>query len=212
MGESSRQRRETNRCTHARTHTTPPPPPPPPENIINTSHFPSPPTQTVARSRVGRNLLTITSNNLLRMRIGTHAKLRPFKLVPKEKADQAPNDKKPSQEPEAEMEKKTGYEPDFVEPPPKHLQSVFYCKVNAPYEDDKPSLEGVKTGYECEPPPKSLRHKCSICLQIVREPHLISCCGNNFCAVLCVLNVFRKMTSPVRCATVLVSLPWLTRA
>ena len=100
-------------------------------------------------------------------------------------ADQAPNDiKNPPQE--AETDRKTGYEPDFVEPPPKHLQSAFDCKVNAPYEDDKPSREEVKTGYECEfiePPPKSLRHKCSFCFQIIREPHLISCCGNNFCAV-----------------------------
>ena len=37
-------------------------------------------------------------------------------------------------------------------------------------------------GYDCEfitVPPKSL--ECSICLLIVRQPHVISCCGNQFC-------------------------------
>eukprot|EP00731_Ephydatia_muelleri_P011747 Em0006g641a len=39
-------------------------------------------------------------------------------------------------------------------------------------------------GYECEfmyPPPKVLQTECSICLLILREPHLTSCCGHNFC-------------------------------
>lgn len=37
-------------------------------------------------------------------------------------------------------------------------------------------------GYDCEflsPPPKSL--ECSICLLTLREPHVISCCGNHYC-------------------------------
>ena len=39
-------------------------------------------------------------------------------------------------------------------------------------------------GYECEfvqPPPEALQTDCSICLLVLREPHLISCCGHNFC-------------------------------
>ena len=63
-------------------------------------------------------------------------------------ACQAPSadndDKKPA--PPREAEKKNGYECEFVEPPPKHLQS-----------------------------------ECPICLQILREPHLISCCGHSYC-------------------------------
>ena len=41
-------------------------------------------------------------------------------------------------------------------------------------------------GYDCEfvsPPPAVLQTECSICLLILREPHLISCCGHNFCRV-----------------------------
>ena len=37
-------------------------------------------------------------------------------------------------------------------------------------------------GYEfVSPPPKFL--ECPICLQILRDPHVISCCGNEFCQV-----------------------------
>ena len=37
-------------------------------------------------------------------------------------------------------------------------------------------------GFDCEfvtTPPKSL--ECPVCLLTVREPHVISCCGNQFC-------------------------------
>ena len=83
-------------------------------------------------------------------------------------------------------EKKAGYESEFVEPQQKHLQSALDCKVKVPYDvdcDDKKQAE--KTGYECEfveSPPKNHRRECPICLQILREPHLIDCCGYNFCA------------------------------
>lgn len=39
-------------------------------------------------------------------------------------------------------------------------------------------------GYDCEfinSTPKSLQTECTICLLTLREPHLISCCGHNFC-------------------------------
>ena len=46
------------------------------------------------------------------------------------------------------------------------------------------SMEHKKGGYDYEfviPPPKSL--ECSICLLTLRDPHVISCCGNEFCQV-----------------------------
>ena len=91
-------------------------------------------------------------------------------------------------------EKKTGYESEFVEPPQKHYQSAFDCKAKAPYDDDRDDKKQAdKTGYECEfveSPPKNLRRECPICLQILREPHLIDCCGHNFCAA-CIERVWK---------------------
>ena len=52
-------------------------------------------------------------------------------------------------------------------------------------DDKKPPRETKKkNGYECEfvePPQKQFQSECSICLQILREPHLISCCGHSYC-------------------------------
>ena len=48
-------------------------------------------------------------------------------------------------------------------------------------------------GYDCEfvnPPPKELETECSVCLLILREPHIISCCGYSFCAA-CIERVER---------------------
>ena len=53
------------------------------------------------------------------------------------------------------------------------------------------SMEPSKGGYDYEfvtPPSKSL--ECSICLQTLRDPHVISCCGNEFCQV-CIERVKR---------------------
>ena len=49
----------------------------------------------------------------------------------------------------------------------------------------EPPRKAKRTGYECEfvePPPKVLQSECPICLQILREPHLIVCCGHSCCA------------------------------
>ena len=44
-------------------------------------------------------------------------------------------------------------------------------------------------GYDfVSPPPKSL--ECPICLLTMRDPHVISCCGNEFCQV-CIDRVKR---------------------
>ena len=52
-------------------------------------------------------------------------------------------------------------------------------------DDKKPPRDTKKkNGYECEfvePPPKHLQSECPICLQKLREPHLISCCGHSYC-------------------------------
>ena len=52
-------------------------------------------------------------------------------------------------------------------------------------------LEHKKGGYDYEfvsPPPKSL--ECPVCLLTLRDPHVISCCGNEFCQV-CIERVQR---------------------
>ena len=52
----------------------------------------------------------------------------------------------------------------------------------------------VKGGYECEfvepPDSKLLQSECSICLLILREPHIVSCCGHSFCET-CIRHVQR---------------------
>ena len=53
------------------------------------------------------------------------------------------------------------------------------------------AFEQRKVGYDCEfvsPPPKSL--ECPVCLLTLRDPHVISCCGNEFCQV-CIERVLR---------------------
>ena len=45
-------------------------------------------------------------------------------------------------------------------------------------------LKMSASGYGCEfvePPPKLLQSECPVCLMILREPHLTSCCGHSFC-------------------------------
>ena len=102
-------------------------------------------------------------------------------------ADQAPSDNDDEQQPrDLEAGKKAEYEREFVAPPPKHLQSAFDCKAKAPCDDDADRKQTEKTGYECEfvksPPKQRFQSECSICLQILREPYIVDCCGYSFCA------------------------------
>ena len=55
-------------------------------------------------------------------------------------------------------------------------------------------------GYSCEfvkQPPKEVQVECPVCLQILREPYLVSCCGYSFCAI-CIKQV---QTSNKACPT-----------
>ena len=79
-----------------------------------------------------------------------------------------------------------------------HVVSSPARQVNIRSHQEQPQTELSKSisasqtqpencgGYECEfvqPPPKAFQTDCSICLQVLHKPHLISCCGHNFCEV-----------------------------
>jgi len=49
---------------------------------------------------------------------------------------------------------------------------------------ETPSPKESFGGYECkfvEPPTSAFKTKCPVCRLILREPHLVSCCGTSFC-------------------------------
>ena len=59
----------------------------------------------------------------------------------------------------------------------EHEKSVPRAQQEQPPQDER-------GGYECEfveKPPEVLQTDCSVCLQILREPHIVSCCGYSFC-------------------------------
>ena len=46
------------------------------------------------------------------------------------------------------------------------------------------ALDDQVVGFECEfveEPPKYLQSECPVCLQILREPYQVTCCGKSFC-------------------------------
>ena len=46
------------------------------------------------------------------------------------------------------------------------------------------SSRNERGGYDCqlvEPPPSHIQTECSICLQLLKEPCIVSCCGHKFC-------------------------------
>ena len=56
--------------------------------------------------------------------------------------------------------------------------------------DSSPSEE-IRGGHDCEfvePPPEAFQSECPVCLLILKEPCLISCCGHKFCRI-CVERV-----------------------
>ncbi|XP_064384820.1 TNF receptor-associated factor 4-like [Halichondria panicea] len=52
-------------------------------------------------------------------------------------------------------------------------------------EEQKSELLSIKEGgFDCEflePPPEILQTECPVCLQIIREPHQVTCCGYSYC-------------------------------
>lgn len=80
----------------------------------------------------------------------------------------------------------------------EHLKSDKHVKTTGSVYINYPTLppkrkERVKQvgGFECEfieEPPKEIEQKCPICLQIIREPHQVDCCGYSFCKT-CIYRV-----------------------
>ena len=63
-------------------------------------------------------------------------------------------------------------------------------KISSPKKAQYPTQS---SGYECEfferpPEAKWLQTECPICLLVLREPYLISCCGHSFCR-LCIERI-----------------------
>ena len=61
------------------------------------------------------------------------------------------------------------------------------CCISPPHghvaQSSGGSLES-HSGYDCQlvhPPPSHIQTECSVCLQILREPCIVSCCGHKFC-------------------------------
>lgn len=51
-------------------------------------------------------------------------------------------------------------------------------------EQGREGRRGTGGGYDCEfrrSPPRIVQTECSICLLVLREPHITSCCGHSFC-------------------------------
>ena len=73
----------------------------------------------------------------------------------------------------------------------------------------KKTSEVQPSGYECtfvDPLPKDLQGECSICLQILREPFLVSCCGYRFCHH-CILPLQRNKRPCPLCNSKFSTLP-----
>ena len=68
-----------------------------------------------------------------------------------------------------------------------HMQEEPVVDLSVSAQDETMSAqhkELERGGYDCEfvkPPPTEFHTQCRICLQILRNPQLISCCGNHFC-------------------------------
>lgn len=73
---------------------------------------------------------------------------------------------------------------------------------------EKSTPETQIGGYVCEfvSPPKEIQFECSICLHIVKEPRLVSCCGYRFCSD-CILRVERDRNPCPLCNESFTTLP-----
>ncbi len=67
---------------------------------------------------------------------------------------------------------------------------------------DQETIRKVE-GFTCEflePPPENLQSECPVCLQIIREPHQVTCCGKKYCQS-CIQCVKIKNSSCPTCKT-----------
>ena len=62
---------------------------------------------------------------------------------------------------------------------------LFQKEAMASPSQNKEQPNKRVVGFDCEflePPPEHLlQSECPVCLQIIREPHQVTCCGNSFC-------------------------------
>ena len=57
------------------------------------------------------------------------------------------------------------------------------CSTRAPVQGEPfGHAESLQHEVEFFDPPAEVQTKCSICLEILSDPHLVECCGNSFCA------------------------------
>ena len=66
--------------------------------------------------------------------------------------------------------------------------------VHHPCIDMMEVKEAAVAGYTCEfvdEIPKELQTECSICLHVLRDPHMVECCGHRFCSG-CIKSVLRE--------------------
>ena len=62
----------------------------------------------------------------------------------------------------------------------------------------RPSSRARPCGYDCEfveRPPPQLHCECPVCLQVLRDPQQVTCCGNSYCKV-CIGRVVNKNGKP----------------
>ena len=83
-------------------------------------------------------------------------------------------------------------------------QQKILPPIPAPRATSRPHRSNRILGYECEfvePPPKAFQAECPICLNVLREPFQVSCCGYNFCRA-CIETVQSEQRPCPTCADV----------
>ena len=65
--------------------------------------------------------------------------------------------------------------------------TTYYCMLcqhHVSQVENKMAMLKNQVGFECEfvdEPPQYLQTECPVCLQILREPYQVTCCGKSFC-------------------------------
>ena len=77
-----------------------------------------------------------------------------------------------------------------------------------PSRPPRPSSRAHPCGYDCEfveRPPTQVQCECPVCLQVLRDPQQVTCCGNSFCKV-CTDRVVKDSTPCPTCNAVAFSI------